>query len=294
VLYTKFFNLSSIHQINHNSAIKIQPQNKPISAKQAWFSTQMALLRLYRINRQKGCNKLVNYQADVKKEAKSFLQNHEDDVKQAIKDGEDWSYNLDFMDSSFHSEIVDQSYSLEDAAFIVENSDNTEEDSGLWEGQQPRDAIVTQAAYSFGNDVYTECERIYDEMKQEFEDSKLEEDDEKNENVDVDEENDKILTQIFNETATDKLQAVAKGSEDEQELIEKWLRLNANAGMWSGYPVGSSYIDARCGSGHSMPDIKDYVDFDHEFAQQVPHLSGKYKDAVKTYYEETFSLKQTQ
>jgi hypothetical protein len=41
-----------------------------------------------------------------------------------------------------------------------------------------------------------------------------------------------------------------------------------------------------------MPEEKDYVDFDHEFAQQVPHLVGKYKDVVKKYYEETFQHKQ--
>ena len=67
--------------------------------------------------------------------------------------------------------------------------------------------------------------------------------------------------------------------------------MNQDAGMRGGYPVGSSYIDARCGTGHGMPEVKDYVEFDHEFAQRVPWLSGKYKDVVQNRHDELVEKK---
>jgi hypothetical protein len=239
------------------------------------------------VNKEGDC--LMDYSKDITQEAKDFIEQHEDDIKEAIKNDAEWDYNdMEFLDSSWHSDIVDRSYSLEDAAYIVENSDNTESDSGLWEGQEPRDALVTQAAYSYANDVWFECQRIYDEMKSDYQDRKINDDDETNEDIDIDAENNKILDEIFKEFTIDNLQPVEKGSHNEKYLIQKWLKLNENAGLWGGYPVGSSYIDARCGSGHSMPDIKDYVDFDREFAKQVPHLNNKRKNDVKAYYEQTW------
>lgn len=49
--------------------------------------------------------------------------------------------------------------------------------------------------------------------------------------------------------------------------------------------MGMSYIDARCGSGHGMPDIKNFVDCDHELARKIPALAGKREEFVKGYWD---------
>lgn len=234
---------------------------------------------------------MVYYEKDVEQEAKDFLDNHEDDLKEAIKEGKDFDRNdIDDLDSWFHEEITDRAYSLEDAAFVLAHSSEVETDSGLWEGQDPGDAISTQAAFTFSNDVWFKCEEIYKEIKEEYESQKTEIDEKTEDEDKTEQENGKLLDKLFQQYTSTKLEPVDQGSVEEKRLIEKWLNLNKDSGLWGGYPVGSSYIDARCGTGHGMPDVKDYVDFDHELAQQVPHLSGKYKDAVQAYYNSTFGV----
>ena len=44
----------------------------------------------------------------------------------------------------------------EAAALLDELSKHEETDNGLWEGQEPREAIATQAAFTYGNAVYAE------------------------------------------------------------------------------------------------------------------------------------------
>lgn len=231
---------------------------------------------------------MVNYNVDIEKEAKEFMQEIEDELKEAIKEDLDFDRNdIDALDTRFHEEITDRGYTLSDATFVIENADNVETDSGLWETQQPEDAIRTKAAYSFSNDVWFKCEELYKDIKEDFEEAidefELSEDSEF-----FEEAQNILLKPIFQEYTNTRLEPVPKGSQKEKYLIQHWLNLNNRAGLRGGYPVGGSYIDARCGTGHGQPDAKDYVDFDREFAQQVPHLSRKYKAAVKEYYEKTF------
>lgn len=234
---------------------------------------------------------MVDYEKDVEQEAKEFMQEIEDELKEAIKEDLDFDRNdIDVLDTRFHEVITDRSYSLSDAVFVIENSDNEETDTGLWEGQQPEDAIRTKGAYTFSNDVWFKCEEIYKDIKAEYEMQERELDVDAE---DYDEKLDAILNALFKEHISTKLEPVTKGGLDEKRLIERWLRLNERAGMRGGYPVGGSYIDARCGTGHGNPDAKDYVDFDHEFAQQVPHLAGKWKATVREYYIKTFPSKET-
>lgn len=57
-------------------------------------------------------------------------------------------------DSYHHETHVDKSYDLSEAAELLEELDDYEEtDEGLWQGQKPREAISTQAAFTYGNAV---------------------------------------------------------------------------------------------------------------------------------------------
>lgn len=230
----------------------------------------------------------MDYDTEVDHEARDFLLDHEELIIQALKDDADWDYNdIDNLDSLWHETIVDRSYALDDAAYILENCENEETDSGIWDGQDAQGMMSARAAYSYSNDVWFRCEEMYNGIKERMQEIK--DDDEDSEKTDDD-----IVQEAFYEFRHEyevTISPVGKGGEDELDLIRQWLRMNEHAGMRGGYPVGSSYIDARCGTGHGMPEVKDYVEFDHEFAQRVPWLSGKYKDVVQNRHDELVEKK---
>lgn len=220
---------------------------------------------------------MVDYEKDVEEEADEFILDHEDNIKEAITDNtEDFSEvetKYGEIRDSFHEVVIDRAYSPSDAVCVLENCENEETDSGLWEGQDWRDELSSRAAYSFGNDVWFKCEEIYNELKERVE-TMLDENAELERAVAIE----KVFVQHKQEGETEP---VEKGSEEEKELLRRWLNLNKDAGLWGGYPVGSSYIDARCGTGYGMPDVKDFVDFDHEMVYKLPWMRGKYKDGVE-------------
>lgn len=228
----------------------------------------------------------MDYDTEIYKEAQSFIYDNEEMIVQALKDDADWDYNdIDNLDSLWHETIVDRAYTVADAEYILDNCENEEGDSGIWEGLDYRDEMSARAAYSFSNDVWFKCEEMYNEIKDRM--RELVDD----ENVNEDEAA-QLAFDEFESNNNVKLSPVEKGSDDELSLIRLWLRMNErDAGMRGGYPVGSSYIDSRCGTGHGMPEVKDYVDFDHEFAQKVPWLSGKYRDVVQNRHDELVELK---
>ena len=227
-----------------------------------------------------------SYYDDVEIEARDFMRDNDGMFKQAIVDGCDFDPNdISDLDQTFHESITDRAYSLSDAAFIIENSNEVENDSGLWEGQEPREALSTQAAFTFHNDVWFECEKIYNELKEQYEEewesvSESSGDDDDWEERAQEETIDRTWKEYFyGKTLT----PVQQNSFEELYIIEKWFKLNENAGMWGGYPLGGSYIDSRCGSGHGMSEIKEYVDFDQEARVRLPWLAGKFRDDVRIY-----------
>ncbi len=59
-------------------------------------------------------------------------------------------------DRYHHETHIDKTYSLQEASDLLDELDDYEEtDEGLWEGQKPREAISSQAAYTYGNAVYS-------------------------------------------------------------------------------------------------------------------------------------------
>src|SRR5690606_5710707 len=95
-----------------------------------------------------------NYSEYVESEAKTFVDEYEEDLMSRIKDG-DTDIHEFVHDYRLH-EWVDNDFiyvDLIDSAEILEQSDNVETDSGLWEGQEPREAIKTQAFFTYRNDL---------------------------------------------------------------------------------------------------------------------------------------------
>ncbi len=235
----------------------------------------------------------MNYEKDIIQEAIDFLKDHADDFKEAIMDRKDFDRNeISSLDESFHCNITDRAYTPEDAVYILEHCENEETDSGLWQRLDWRGQLSARAAYSFSLDVWFKAEEIYKELVDlyiEAQEDYVEKREEEHPELDKDDITegrddtgiiDTVWRDYFKQLEPDK---VEQGSQDELELLEEWLSLGKKAGTWGGYPLGRSYIDARCGSGHGMPDIKEFVDFDHEIAAKLPHMLGKRREAIEEY-----------
>lgn len=238
----------------------------------------------------------MNYQKDVRKDAIDFIVDHEDEIKEAIKEGSDFDANdISCLDEDFHCDIIDRAYSPADAGYILENCENEEDDRGLWDGQDPKQAISTMAAFSYGNDVWFEAKEIYEKIKEKYDDTidaatdinnELEED----EQEDEDNIKEHTINDAWNAFFEEERPPLIKDGEEEKAALERWIEMGSKAGLWGGYPLGSSYIDARCGAGYSMPDIKEYVDFDHVLRVRLPNMAGKHREDVQRRIKEIKAL----
>jgi len=259
----------------------------------------------------------MDYNNDVNTEAFDFLDEIEADIKAAIISGEEDISEINCSESGrgeirdyFHETVIDRGYSIEDAAYIIANCEDEETDTGLWEGREMHDAMQACAAYSYGNDVWAEVESQYEGLLGEFEPSYMivdadgnrhagnkeadfsEEEDaqeyieyeinpEDREGLEVVEGRgniDEVWEQWKAEYTVDEIET---GGMDELFVLKRWAKMAEEAGTWGGYPLGSVYIDARCGTGYSMPDVKDFYDYDVIARRKLPSMVGKYRDAVK-------------
>lgn len=239
----------------------------------------------------------MNYRKDVTQTAIGFLEFHADDFKEAIMDCKEFERNnIRPLEESFHYYVTDRAYTPEDAIYILEHCENEETDSGRWEGLKDwRQELSTRAAYSYSLDVWFKTEEMYKELVDLYAEAQTKYVEERmNTHPELDEDdicegrNDQDIINAIWKNYFEELEPtrVTPGSQEELELLEEWLSLNKNAGMWGSYPLGDSYIDDRSGSGHGMPEIKDYVDFDHEVAMRLPHMVNKRRESVEQRIEE--------
>ena len=218
---------------------------------------------------------MFDYEEDIEKEAISFLEDNLDAVKDGLIDDQEMLDDIRGHDirDAFHEQVVDRSYSPSDAVAVLEASDNEETDNGLWEGLDWREALSARAAYTFGNDVWFKAQEIYTELAELVA--------EKVHGTDDDIEKEDIVETILKDWQDDRKVQPVTDAKEELAILEGWLTRNErDAGMRGGYPLGSSYIDSRCGTGHGMPEVKAYIAFDHEVARKVPGMAGKYRDAI--------------
>jgi hypothetical protein len=245
---------------------------------------------------------MVNYGSEVQKEAIDFIDGLMDEFLEAMENDENYFIDGNVQDSLFES-VTDRSYTLTDAAFVIENSNNPESDSGLWDGKDPAEALETQAAFTFSNDVSSDVEEIYEDVKTQYdeeyqrvydllEERHVGEKDSNPEDDDYDPTDDareaakRFAKEYFDDAYGEGSVVILKETGDKIRLLERYVRLGDGASMWSGYPCGSSYIDSRCGVGYGMPEIHDYVECDHEVARAIPEARGKNQHEIKKYLEE--------
>lgn len=104
-------------------------------------------------------------QADAQEMAREFIDQICEQLIDNGKASTDLFNDYPNGDAYHHESHVDRDYDLTEAAAILdEYSEDEETDSGLWEGCEPRRAISTQAAYTYGNAVYGRWQRIIEEI----------------------------------------------------------------------------------------------------------------------------------
>jgi len=104
---------------------------------------------------------MSDYQTQAEEDARETVSEYREDILEKLDDTGEASNDLlnDYGsgDAYHHESHIDKFYSLTDAAELIDElSYHEETDSGLWEGQQPKEAISTCAAYTYGNAVYSE------------------------------------------------------------------------------------------------------------------------------------------
>jgi len=114
----------------------------------------------------------TNYLREAADDAADTVRNFADEIlEQLLDDGEasdDLLNDYPNGDAWHHECHVDKDYSLIDAATLIDQlRDFEENDSGLWEGLEPRRAIAAQAAYTYGNAVYSEWRELIEKINSE-------------------------------------------------------------------------------------------------------------------------------
>ena len=81
---------------------------------------------------------------------------------------------------------------------------------------------------------------------------------------------------------------IKPNSYEERKLLGLWIKKGQGL-IVSGSPLGESYLDP---SLKRVEDVEkrsqEFVKFDHETAEQLPHLKGKFRYALETYFRDLY------
>ncbi len=108
----------------------------------------------------------TNYYTQAESDAWDTVTEFAEEILEQIRRGDEISDDLcndyDNGDEYHHTTHVDKWYTLTQAAEVLDQLSEWEEDDyGLWQGLEPRKAIAAQAAFTYGNCVYAQwCELV--------------------------------------------------------------------------------------------------------------------------------------
>jgi len=115
---------------------------------------------------------MSDYRSQAESDAQDTVSEYREQILEQLLESGEASDNLlnDYPsgDAYHHESHVDKWYSLGDAADLIDELSEFEEtDSGLWERQQPKEAIGTCAAFTYGNAVYSEWRDLIEKINKE-------------------------------------------------------------------------------------------------------------------------------
>ena len=98
---------------------------------------------------------MTNYYDEAKDDASGFINNFQDElVESLMENGEVPTYHSDINESYVYESCGAYGYSLRESAELLDQLDEFEaDDSGMWDGQSPRDAVSTMATFTYQNAV---------------------------------------------------------------------------------------------------------------------------------------------
>lgn len=106
----------------------------------------------------------TDYRKESLGDAWGVIENHADDIASDVKSGGVPEDNDEPIDESIR-ECDPNVYGLKDAAEILDQlSDHEETDEGLWESLPPREAIASQAYFTYQNAVRHEVGVILEDL----------------------------------------------------------------------------------------------------------------------------------
>lgn len=112
---------------------------------------------------------MTDYNAEAIDDAKRMIEEFRDQIVEKLIDSGEASsdFNNDYAggDRWHHETHVDRWYSLQEAAQLLSDLHRHKEtDSGLWDGDEPEQAIAVQAAFTYGNAVASEWSDLIEEI----------------------------------------------------------------------------------------------------------------------------------
>lgn len=187
----------------------------------------------------------MTYLDDARSDAADMATEFSDQIVSQLLDAGEASTDLlnDYAggDSYHHETHVDKSYDLEEAATLLRELCKYEEtDKGLWESLEPREAVCAQAAYTYGNAVYSLWQKLIEKINDDFDnltvdldarETEAEEHRTRREEIeswdDPDEDDRAELDELEKTKEADTEEAIAKWKKEEvgymvEETIEAW------------------------------------------------------------------------
>ncbi|MCA9483991.1 MAG: hypothetical protein KC553_09675 [Nitrospina sp.] len=80
--------------------------------------------------------------------------------------------------------------------------------------------------------------------------------------------------------------AIEPGSDEERLLLGKWIRKGSNLIVGTS-ALGESYLDPKIKRDETLQTkSEEYVRFDHEVGEQLPHLKGKFRWDLEKYFRD--------
>jgi len=125
-------------------------------------------------------NYYQNARDDAEETVLEFISEIVEDLENNGSASDDLYNDYSGGDAWHHESHVDRCYGLSEAAELLDQlSEYCEDDSGLWEGLEPRDAIGRQAAYTYGNAVYDAWRNFITIINEEYVDWEDEDEDDR-------------------------------------------------------------------------------------------------------------------
>lgn len=111
-----------------------------------------------------------NYLQDGTNDAIETIRHFEDEIIVLMVDEGSAPTDMgDLSETWNHEQHTDRAYDLTEGAKVCDQlSSYLCDDSGLWEGQEPKDAIGTQAAFTYGYYVLAEFTRLMQEINEHY------------------------------------------------------------------------------------------------------------------------------